>query len=119
MPKQDALIFEVFDITTDKVAFTGTAKEISELYGLKYPNVYRYRDLEYAFRGKYLFKEKETYRRLIKGINLITGEFFVGDIYEVAEIFSVKPQNIKSSIQRGSVCFGKYKFDFVQEGEEF
>ena len=117
MPKQDALIFVVIDIIKNKIVFEGTAKDISEKYGLKYPNVYRYCDLEYAFRGRYIFKIKETYRRLIRGLNIETGEYFIGDVYENAEIFPVSFQYILRAANRNSICYGKYKFDFLKEGE--
>ena len=104
--KDNAKLYEV--LVDNEVVFEGTAKEISEKYGIRYELVYQYIDRNIRYRWKYQIRFKGTFKRLYKLTNIKNNDTFIGTKEEIMQKFYVSETPIYMANRNETKLLGEW-----------
>lgn len=98
-PRENCKIYNVVD--DDKIIFTGSTKEISKEFGIKYSNVYCYIYRHIKLKGRYRLVYSHTQHYMIEATDKETGEKIIGTAREIGEIFYYSPSYVMDAVNNG------------------
>lgn len=98
-PRENCKIYNVLD--GDEIIFTGSTREISKKFDVKYSNVYNYIYRHLRLMGKYKVVYSHTQHYLVEATDKETGEKIVGTAEDIGEIFYYSPQYVMDAVNSG------------------